>query len=56
MIKILEPRTGMPPKAKDKDVNGMKKSIENSKIVGLLCPVQGFPAPTFRYHSLLKAA
>ena len=47
---ITEPRGSVRPNVRDKDVNGLKRDILVDRMVGLPCPVQGFPAPTFRYY------
>lgn len=39
----------MRPNVRDNDVTGLKRDILVDRTVGLSCPVQGFPAPTFRY-------
>lgn len=46
---IAEPRGSVRPNVRDKDVNGLKRDVLVDLMVGLPCPVQGFPAPTFRY-------
>ncbi|KOX72245.1 Down syndrome cell adhesion molecule-like protein Dscam2 [Melipona quadrifasciata] len=45
-----EPRGSVRPNVRDKDVNGLKRDILVDRMVGLPCPVQGYPAPTFRYY------
>lgn len=47
---ITEPRGSVRPNVRDKDVNGLKRNILIERMVGLPCPVQGYPAPTFRYR------
>lgn len=49
---IAEPRGSVRPNVRDKDVNGLRRDILIELMVGLPCPVQGFPAPTFRYRQL----
>ncbi|KAL2740305.1 Down syndrome cell adhesion molecule-like protein Dscam2 [Vespula squamosa] len=44
---LAEPRGSVRPNVKDKDVNSMKKVISVNEMIGLICPVQGFPAPAF---------
>lgn len=39
----------MRPNVRDKDMSGLKRDILVDLTVGLSCPVQGYPAPTFRY-------
>ncbi|KAK0078990.1 hypothetical protein PV325_001871 [Microctonus aethiopoides] len=46
---ITEPSGSVPPNVRDKEVNGMKRILHVGQTVGLTCPVQGFPAPLFRY-------
>lgn len=46
---ITEPRGSVRPNVRDKEVTGLKWDILVDRTVGLPCPVQGFPAPTFRY-------
>lgn len=50
---IAEPRGSVRPNVRDKDVNGLRRDVLIEQMVGLPCPVQGFPAPTFRYRQLL---
>jgi hypothetical protein len=38
----------MAPKAKDTDFETMKKKTKIGGIVPMVCPVQGYPAPSFR--------
>jgi len=49
---IAEPRGSVRPNVRDKDVNGLRRDILIGQTVGLPCPVQGFPAPAFRYRHL----
>lgn len=46
---ILEPQTHMRPKIKDKELGQAWKFADSSKTVPLVCAVQGYPAPAFRY-------
>ncbi|KAK2577363.1 hypothetical protein KPH14_003479 [Odynerus spinipes] len=47
-----QPRGSVRPNVRDKDVNFMKKDISVNEKTGLPCPVQGYPAPAFRYKEL----
>ncbi|XP_050573238.1 cell adhesion molecule Dscam2 isoform X3 [Bombus affinis] len=53
---ITEPRGSVRPNVRDKDVNGLKKDILVDRTVGLPCPVQGFPAPTFRWYKFIEGS
>lgn len=44
-----EPQTSIPPKMKDKELGQVKKQIESNRTLPLICAVQGYPAPVFRY-------
>jgi hypothetical protein len=45
----LEPQTHMRPKIKDKELGQAWKFAEKDKTLPLVCAVQGYPAPAFRY-------
>ncbi|XP_025152776.1 Down syndrome cell adhesion molecule-like protein Dscam2 isoform X26 [Harpegnathos saltator] len=51
---ITEPRGSVRPNVRDKDVNGLKRDILVKLMVGLPCPVQGFPAPAFRWYKYIE--
>ncbi|XP_032672548.1 Down syndrome cell adhesion molecule-like protein Dscam2 isoform X2 [Odontomachus brunneus] len=51
---ITEPRGSVRPNVRDKDVNGLRRDILIELMVGLPCPVQGFPAPTFRWYKYIE--
>ncbi|XP_076173896.1 Down syndrome cell adhesion molecule 1 isoform X34 [Ptiloglossa arizonensis] len=53
---ITEPRGSVRPNARDKDVNGLKRDVLVDLMVGLPCPVQGFPAPTFRWYKFIEGS
>lgn len=46
---FTEPLAGVAPKVKDIDVGSLKKEVPVGDLVPLICTVQGFPAPSFRY-------
>ncbi|XP_021929576.1 Down syndrome cell adhesion molecule-like protein Dscam2 isoform X2 [Zootermopsis nevadensis] len=50
---ITEPQASVAPKAKDKDISGHKKSVMVSSTIPLLCAVQGFPHPIFRWYKFI---
>jgi len=45
-----EPQTHMRPKIKEKEIGQAWKFSEMGQTVPMVCAVQGFPAPAFRYH------
>ncbi|XP_028048388.2 Down syndrome cell adhesion molecule-like protein Dscam2 isoform X30 [Monomorium pharaonis] len=51
---ITEPRGSVRPNVRDKDVNGLRRDILIGQTVGLPCPVQGFPAPAFRWYKFIE--
>ncbi|XP_020284772.1 Down syndrome cell adhesion molecule-like protein Dscam2 isoform X1 [Pseudomyrmex gracilis] len=51
---ITEPRGSVRPNVRDKDVNGLRRDIQIERMVGLPCPVQGFPAPAFRWYKFIE--
>lgn len=51
---FTEPLAGVAPKVKDIDVGSLKKEVPVGDLVPLICTVQGFPAPSFRYFQYLK--
>ncbi|XP_076629338.1 cell adhesion molecule Dscam1-like isoform X15 [Colletes latitarsis] len=53
---ITEPRGSVRPNVRDKDVNGLKRDVLVDLMVGLPCPVQGFPAPTFRWYKFIEGS
>ncbi|XP_026295697.1 Down syndrome cell adhesion molecule isoform X18 [Apis mellifera] len=53
---ITEPRTTMRPNVRDNDVTGLKRDVLVDRTVGLSCPVQGFPAPTFRWYKFIEGS
>ncbi|XP_046813669.1 Down syndrome cell adhesion molecule-like protein Dscam2 isoform X16 [Vespa crabro] len=53
---ITEPRGSVRPNIKDKDINFMKKIISMNEMIGLMCPVQGFPAPAFRWYKFIEGS
>ncbi|PBC29921.1 Titin [Apis cerana cerana] len=46
----------MRPNVRDNDVTGLKRDILVDRTVGLSCPVQGFPAPTFRWYKFIEGS
>ncbi|XP_053980917.1 cell adhesion molecule Dscam2 isoform X1 [Hylaeus volcanicus] len=53
---ITEPRGSVRPNVRDKDVNGLKRDVLVDLMVGLPCPVQGFPAPMFRWYKFIEGS
>ncbi|XP_048260935.1 Down syndrome cell adhesion molecule-like protein Dscam2 isoform X4 [Bombus terrestris] len=53
---ITEPRGSVRPNVRDKEMNGLKWDILVDRTVGLPCPVQGFPAPTFRWYKFIEGS
>ncbi|XP_060820205.1 cell adhesion molecule Dscam2 isoform X4 [Bombus pascuorum] len=53
---ITEPRGSVRPNVRDKEVTGLKWDILVDRTVGLPCPVQGFPAPTFRWYKFIEGS
>ncbi|XP_019885170.2 Down syndrome cell adhesion molecule-like protein Dscam2 isoform X4 [Camponotus floridanus] len=51
---ITEPRGSVRPNVRDKDVNGLRRNILVERMVGLPCPVQGFPALAFRWYKFIE--
>ncbi|KAH0947632.1 hypothetical protein HN011_008031 [Eciton burchellii] len=49
-----KPRGSVRPNVRDKDVNGLRRDILVEQMVGLPCPVQGFPAPAFRWYKFIE--
>nr|XP_033326632.1 Down syndrome cell adhesion molecule-like protein Dscam2 isoform X2 [Megalopta genalis] len=53
---ITEPRGSVRPNVRDKDFNGLRRNILIDRTAGLACPVQGFPAPTFRWYKFIEGS